>query len=640
MSPEQNKRIVGRFLEAYVNQKDPEAMRRFVDASLAERVAARLNLEPILSAFPDFRLNVEKMIAERDSVTVLATFRATHQSHFMGVAPTGKSVSGRRTDIFRLAAGKIVDSTQIFDHLSLKRQVERDRASESSLVTSEEPALETKEIQGNVLPGFQTRFQTLMFLHIVDKATAKAWLRSVRPSITSMADVLHDPPARIGSPWLNIAFSYGGLEKLAADAEQFTDPAFKEGMHRRSVLLGDPCQPEAEGYCGNWVIGGPDDVPDIVLLVGCDNRDILHEAVAGIVSNLGSGLRVSLLQPGSAMPPRLTDHEHFGYLDNISQPGIRGRLSERPRDYFTPRRNPADPHQGRPGQNLIWPGEFVFGYPGQDPMDKVKPGPISRIGPPWSRNGSLLVFRRLRQDVAKFHAFLVEGARELARREPALADLTPEKLAAKLMGRWRSGAPILRAPEEDIPALGEDEGENNHFTYIKPSPAIPEPGSGRRSGASFPRSLGDSLGLMCPHAAHIRRAYPRDATTVEISEANIEIHRLLRRGIPFGEPMPDPGERGLLFLAYQTSFERQFEFVTRAWLNNPNFRNSGDGHDPIIGQNFEGQGDRTRKFAIPVRDADGSVRKVRLVLPDDWVIPTGGGYFFAPSTSALEYLAS
>ena len=220
----------------------------------------------------------------------------------------------------------------------------------------------------------------------------------------------------------------------------------------------------------------------------------------------------------------------------------------------------------------------------------------------------MLVFRRLRQDVAAFHDFLRTTADELAQRQPALADLTPEKLSAKLMGRWPSGAPLLRTPHADSAALS---GEND-FTFV---------------------ADGDPGGLICPRAAHIRRAYLRDAATSGLTEANIETHRLLRRSIPFADETT--GACGLLFVAYQTSIERQFEFVMRAWLNNPNLHEADDGHDPIAGQSFGMLGDRTRHFSLRVPSANGTIERTSLTLPNDWVIPTGGGYFFSPAVSAL-----
>src|SRR5262249_28033750 len=110
-----------------------------------------------------------------------------------------------------------------------------------------------------------------------------------------------------------------------------------------------------------------------------------------------------------------------------------------------------------------------------------------------------------------------------------------------------------------------------------------------------------------------------------------------------GDPLPPnatPGsrqskaDRGLLFLCYQTSIERQFEFLTNHWVNTTRAPEDG-GFDIIIGQNGSGAG-RERTVDLSALQQPSQT----LTFQPEWVIPTGGGYFFAPSIDALTTVLS
>lgn len=630
-SANEKKALVRRLVDAVLNGADPGAADHLLEAGAAARLAAAT--APVRAAFPDFRYTVESVLGEDDVVVCLGTWSGTHHGEYLGVAPTGRTVGGRRTDTFRLAAGKVVESRSQWDPAAALRAISPPPAPADTPAEWEEPVLETAEIQGDVLPGLERAHSLFLFYQVEDAERMRAWLGRILPRVTSCARVLaaHERGGPAGC-WVNLAFTFEGLRRLAPGAERFAEPAFREGMHRRSTLLGDPGDPVAPGCCGRWVVGAPHAVPHLLLRLAGDTPEEVEAAAFALAPGASDGARPLFRQAGAVLPGELAGHEHFGFRDNVSQPGVRGRVSPGGALY-TPRADPAAPHQGMPGQNVVWPGEFVFGYPAQDPTDLVRPGPVADAGPAWGRNGSFLVLRRLRQDVGAYRAFVRRAAAELRAASPALAGLTAEGLEARLMGRWHSGAPVARAPVCDDPELAADLRAVNHFGYA--GEAAPHPAA----CPVRPPALADPLGLLCPHAAHVRRAYPRDDPTSNVSRAAIETHRILRRSVPFGAPYPAPGERGLLFLAYQTSIERQFEFITRAWLNNPNLREPGEGYDPIAGQNTDGHGERDRPFAIPVPGVDGTPARVSITLPDDWVVPTGGGYFFVPSLGALELIA-
>ena len=181
-----------------------------------------------------------------------------------------------------------------------------------------------------------------------------------------------------------------------------------------------------------------------------------------------------------------------------------------------------------------------------------------------------------------------------------------ELIAAKLMGRWRSGAPLTLAPDKDDPELGADLDRCNDFNYKKEDPH----------------------GYAVPLGSHMRRMNPRDTAV------NMNRRRMIRRGATYGthlpEGRPDDGEeRGIAAFVICASLVRQFEFAQNVWINDKNFHELGNERDPIIGNQ-----DGTLEYKIPKRP----LRKKITGLPAFTTV-RGGAYFFLPGIRALHYLA-
>jgi Dyp-type peroxidase family len=511
-----------------------------------------------------------------------------------------------------------------------------------------EPVLSGGEVQGNVIPGFSKDHVRLLFLRIDDPVAAKRWIKHISSCVATAQEVwdfnrlFKQTKSRrsfegtVKATWVNIAFSYGGLGKLVGgEVKRFTDEAFRDSTSRSGA---------------DWVVGGPGSEVDVVVIIAADDPVDLDATARRVRDDIDApdrdttgGVHV-VFEQGGATRQDAKGREHFGWRDGVSQPGLRGRLSDAPGDVLTPR-DPSNANQGLPGQDLIWPGEFVFGYPGQDrhcPVEAEGPNSLSPDGelvvPDWAKDGSYLVFRRLRQNFGAFHRFLSE--------EGARRGVQPEALGARLVGRWPSGAPLVVAPEHDDLDLAKDERANNDFEY---GPGDENEVRDEDEVREVPR---DPPGRKCPFSAHIRKAYPRDETVVggdldpyrdlrperTLNESDTQTHRLLRRGIPYGpssnstpdKPEDDVIDRGLLFMAYMTSIADQFEFVSRQWLNDADFKRPATGVDPLLGHVGDTDERATINTVLP-----NETNTVTIGL-ETWVTTTGGEYFFAPSITALR----
>ena len=76
------------------------------------------------TAFPDFAVDVEHMVATDDEVALAYTLSGTHQGEFMGVAPTGRTVTARGCQVGRFEDGKLVERWGSSDELGILQQLE------------------------------------------------------------------------------------------------------------------------------------------------------------------------------------------------------------------------------------------------------------------------------------------------------------------------------------------------------------------------------------------------------------------------------------------------------------------------------------------------------------------------------------
>jgi Dyp-type peroxidase family len=480
--------------------------------------------------------------------------------------------------------------------------------------------LNLTEIQGIVARGYgELEAAAYLLLHVNDANPACHWLEQLRARVTTAAE-------RPGERALNVALTYAGLQALGLHEQGLgTFPVeLREGMTNahRNRALGDHGDSAPE----RWLWGGPNTQAVHVLLMVFAKTDVALRAFIQELSDefaragvtlIGEPLVTAFLRD----PASGCAKEHFGFCDALAQPFIPGMSKSDRKDRE---------------ENTIEPGEFILGYANEyglytesptlpaerDPESLLPRSPASAGAPDIGYNGTYIVFRQLQQHVQRFWQFLDGVARDQNGESSAQERV---RLASKMVGRWPSGAALVRTPEADDTRFARD----NSFDY----------------------HADDAAGTKCPLGSHVRRTNPRDSLGpgpgTPKSVAINKRHRLLRRGRAYGPPVhpsldphnmlvPEDGiDRGLHFICVNANISRQFEFVQQTWTNNRKFAGLYEDADPIVGDHDP---HRKGELGTFTEQRDSVRRRVTGIPP--FVTTRGGAYFFLPSMSALRYLAA
>jgi Dyp-type peroxidase family len=452
-------------------------------------------------------------------------------------------------------------------------------------------------IQGNILRGYASfPYAQFLFLEIHDASEARAFVQKlIDQELVTPGRWRAKPDAT-----LNIAITFSGLRALGLPEESLaTFPVeFQDGMKRRAKLLGDVGGSSPNYWDDPWGAGG---VHILIMMYGRTDSALAAycQKLRGLlptgVTELTPGQPAARLHIGG----HRTNYEHFGFLDGLSNPDVKGV----PRDGSSEARQDIGNPDSKGGFRKIPLGEFILGHRGEG--GDLAPMPLPHS---LAQDSTYLVFRKLEQHVLDFRDYIKSQAGGFARAFPngLPANIHPEKfLAAKMMGRWQEGASLVDQP------YGPGKPAGNTFGYAQ-----------------------DPAGARCPLGAHVRRANPRDA--LGFDGKTMSRHRLIRRGIPYGEYLPpdeqDDAKRGIVFIAFNSGFD-QFEFVQQNWINyGDDFEQSNDS-DPIAG------GRQTGQMVIPGDEATGRRPFICFEVPR-FVTTKGGDYFFVPSLTGLRVIAS
>ncbi|KAJ8074431.1 dye-decolorizing heme-containing peroxidase [Marasmius tenuissimus] len=344
-----------------------------------------------------------------------------------------------------------------------------------SKIGARDISLDINNIQGLTMVGMRFMMETFLFFNITDPKEFQHKLKGdFFPHITS-AGQLADPENSPGVA-VNIAFSGMGMHTLGVH-DYLGDPNFKAGQAADAVRLGDAGtmyrhEPYKQGIHG-------------ILQVASGNMDSLNTEIEAIKGVFGGAFQEVYRLHGHARPGAGKGHEHFGWVDGITQPAVEGWDTEK---------------TITPGQKVVKPGIILLGEEG-DPTPR----------PDWAKSGSFLCWRQLEQFVPEFHKYLNDTA-------PDVSGLTRDEaihlFGSRMNGRWKSGAPIDLSPLFEDEALGADPMRRNNFTYDHPE--LPD----------FDMTKNQTF---CPFSAHILRSRPRGHFKPEHPTSH-----MMRGGLPYG----------------------------------------------------------------------------------------------------------
>jgi Dyp-type peroxidase family len=462
------------------------------------------------------------------------------------------------------------------------------------------PRVDYADIQGDILRAYGNDYKrtSYMLAHLEHATGGRSWLGGLLDQVTN-AEQWEGPKPETT---LNVALTYAGLRALglAEDLLATFSTEFSEGMAARSETLGDvgasaPSQWEAPLGSGR---------AHVLVTINALTTELLGERLEAFRAGVQAADGVSIVHEQHAeLLPGV--REHFGYADGFAQPAIAG---------VTPHKTLGG---GIPEKEDKWRGlalgEFILGYEDEDslvdPQHRLPNAPAEPLG----RSGTYMIYRKLSQDVTLFRNTLREAARLYEGGDE-------EMLAAKVVGRWRNGTPLVSSPEAPDPNFDPRDLHANAFRYLD----------------------SDAEGTSCPLGAHIRRANPRDALGWKGLEESGLLgyrHRIIRRGMPYGPPLPDGAsetqlaaagytDRGLVFVCFNASISRQFEGIQTQWINDGNVLHLGHDKDFLLGDSST-----TNKMTIQ------GDPPFFLAPQPSFVTTRGGEYLFVPGLAALRFLA-
>ena len=130
---EANKALVRRGIEEAVNKGNFSVVDEIVSTDYVYREPTvgekrgRAGFRELITmyrnAFPDVTLTIDEQIAEGDKVVTRWNATGTHRGELFGTAPTGKQVRIQGIIVSRIANGKIVEETEVYDALGMLRQL-------------------------------------------------------------------------------------------------------------------------------------------------------------------------------------------------------------------------------------------------------------------------------------------------------------------------------------------------------------------------------------------------------------------------------------------------------------------------------------------------------------------------------------